>query len=198
MWRVPAFREGRSDKGKKRRSVGATVIPVLLLLVPQPALAAGSGVVLTAVTFGAVALAIGATLWAIALSRAAAKLRRSLLEIEARARAAMAERDAVIEAGREKVLMWGQDTEGAHAYAGSEELLDACLAGADALPLSQALDDLAKSGAPFALDAHNREGETIMVRGRPIGRFSALWMEKGAAPTATAPSDIRTALDALS
>ncbi|HEY1638112.1 MAG TPA: ATP-binding protein [Rhizomicrobium sp.] len=172
------------------------MIPALLLL-PQPALAANAQTVSSAVTFGAVALAIGASLWAIASEQALAKLQRSLRAVHARARAAVAARDAIIEAGREKVLVWGRDSEGAHSYGGSEELLDACLAGPDALLLSQALDDLAATGVPFSLPAHSRDGETILVRGRAVGGFAALWMEKGIAPVAAGAADVRAAFDAL-
>jgi signal transduction histidine kinase len=196
MRRAPAVTTSRSDKGHKRRSLGATVIPALLLL-PQPALAADSGMVSTAVAFGAVALAIGASLWAIASNHASVILRRSLRDVHARARAAIAARDAIIEAGREKVLVWGRDTEAAHSYGGSEELLDACLAGPDALLVSQALDDLAKAGAPFALSTRNRDGEAIRVRGRAVGGFAALWMEKEVAPAVQGSADVRAALDAL-
>lgn len=196
MRRVPAVTKSRSDKNNKCRPLCATAI-LALLLFPQPALAAGADVVSTAVTFGAVALAIGASLWAIASDHAAAKLRHSVRAIHARARAAVAARDGIIEAGREKVLVWGGDTEAAQSYGGSEELLDACLAGPDALLLSQALDDLAATGAPFALSVHSRQGETILVRGRAVGGFSALWMEKEIASATAGAADVRAALDAL-
>src|SRR6185312_11766484 len=134
-----------------------------LLLLPQPALAADPSIVPSAVSFGAVALAIAASLWAISANNAAAKLRRSIRDVNARARAAVAARDAVIEAGRERVLVWGHDLDLTHSYGGSEELLEACLAGPDALLLSQALDDLGATGASFALHAHTRGGETVRV-----------------------------------
>src|SRR2546423_14733625 len=195
MRRVPA-QASRSDKDNGRRSLGLAMIPGLVLL-PQPALASGFEVVSTAVTFGAVALAVGASLWAIASGHAAAKLRRSTAVAPARARAPIPARDAIIEAGREKVLVWGGDTEAAHSYGGSEELIDACLAGPDALLLSQALDDLAETGAAFALSAHSREGDAMRVRGRAVGGFAALWMEEEIAPAIAGAADVRAALDAL-
>jgi signal transduction histidine kinase len=193
--RAPAVRVSRTVDGKKRRVSGAWLIPALLFL-PQPAFAADIGPVSTVLTFGAVALGIGASLWALVATHAAAKFRRSVGSGNARARAALAARDAIIEAGREKVLVWGRDTEAAHSFGGSEELLDACLAGPDALLLSQALDDLASAGTPFTLSAKSRDGDTVQVRGRPVGGFAALWMEKEIAPT-TAASDLRAVLNTL-
>ena len=191
---APAGPVSRSSNGKKRRALGATLMPALLLL-PQPALAADAGTVSTLLTFGAVVLAVGASLWAAVATRAMVKLRRSIGSSNAQARAALAARDAILEAGREKVLVWGRDTEAAYSFGGSEELLDACLAGPDALLLSQALDDLASSGAPFALSAKARGGDTVHVRGRPVGGFAALWMEKEVAP-ATA-TDLRGLMNML-
>ena len=63
-----------------------------------------------------------------------------------------------MEAGRESVLVWGRESE-AQTYGEADGLLDTCLAGRDALALSQALDDLGHSGAAFALIAHSRDGE---------------------------------------
>src|SRR6185437_5802669 len=139
------------------------------------------------VAFGAVALAVAASLWAIAADNAAARPRRSFGAARARAKVAVAARDALIEAGREHVLVWGRDTNAAHSYGGAEDLLDACLAGPDALLLSQALDDLADTGAPFTLTAHSRDGNAVRVHGRAVGGFTALWMEAESAPAIAAP-----------
>jgi signal transduction histidine kinase len=192
---APAMPVSRADDGRRRRALRASLIPALLLL-PQPVLAADTGTVSTLVTFGTIALAVGASLWAIAVNSVMAKLRRSISLLHARTRAAVAARDAIIEAGREKVLVWGHDTEAAYSFGGSEELLDACLAGPDALLLSQALDDLAAGGAPFALSAQSREGEAVQVRGRAVGGFAALWMEKEIARAAAA-TDIRAVMDTV-
>jgi signal transduction histidine kinase len=135
-------------------------------------------------------------LWAVLATHATVRLRRSIGASNARARAALAARDAILEAGREKVLVWGRDTEAAYSFGGAEELLDACLAGPDALLLSQALDDLASAGTPFALSAKSRDGNAVHVRGRPVGGFAALWMEKEVTP-ATAATDLRAVLDTL-
>ncbi len=80
---------------------------------PQTALAAlpdltgtsGQIVVLSALAAGGVALAIAAGLWALAEQRIAAKLRRSLRLTGARTKAAVGERDALLGAGREPLVV---------------------------------------------------------------------------------------------
>jgi signal transduction histidine kinase len=166
------------------------------LLLPQPAFADGLAAVSASIAAGAVALAIAAALWALSSGMTVARLRRALGSLTGKAKAVVAARDALIEAGREGVLVWGRDTEGAYSYGGSEAMLDACLAGPDALALSQALDDLADAGAPFALDARTSQGQTIRARGRAVGGFAALWIEANA-EMKPARADFESVLDAL-
>src|SRR6195952_581544 len=121
------------------------------LLAPSTAFAAGDAVtqqllVLGAVTTGAVALAIAAGLWALAEQSRTGKLRLALRQSGARTRAAVGERDALLSAGREGVIVWGRDGVGPMTYGNAESMLDACLAGADATVVSQALDDLSDRG----------------------------------------------------
>jgi signal transduction histidine kinase len=158
--------------------------------VPDPVL------VTTAVTIGAAALAVAAGLWAAAAGRARRTLRRASEMLAAKARAAVAARDALIAAGREPVLVWGREAEAAYSYGGAEALLDSCLAGPDATVLSQALDQLAESGTGFALTAHSPDGEALRLRGRAVGGFAAVWLERQALATAET-SDFRAVLDAL-
>jgi signal transduction histidine kinase len=189
----PAARTSRIDKGK-RRSLRAA-LPVALLFLPQPALAAEPSVLPVLISLGAVCLALAAALWAVWTARSVARLRQALRALHARAGAAIAARDALLEAGRESVLVWGRETE-TQSHGDADALLDACLAGPDALALSQALDDLGHSGAAFALTAHSGSGEAVFVRGRAIGGFAALWLEKEAAP-AEELSHFRAILDAI-
>ena len=85
------------------------------LLAPSPAMAAATDaatqqfLVLGAVTTGAVALAIAAGLWALAEQSRTGKLRRALRQSGARTRAAVGERDALLSAGREALIVWGRD-----------------------------------------------------------------------------------------
>ena len=164
----------------------ARLCPVLaagtpLALLPQPALAADSGILSAAVSAGAVALAIAAALWALAAIRATGQAGRSQRSLNARAQSALAARDALIAAGRESVVVWGNAVDGSHSYNGGDALLDSCLAGPDATSLSQALDDLAETGKPFELATHDKDGEPVRIRARAVGGFAAVWLDKEAA-----------------
>ena len=124
------------------------------------------------------------------------KLKRSLRVAGARTRAAVGGRDALLSGGREALLVWGRDGSGPYSYRGAEAVLDSCLAGADALPLSEALDALSDRATPFTLDAHDRNGLRIHLRGRPVGGMAAVWLEpEQAAKHDTL--DFRAILDAL-
>jgi signal transduction histidine kinase len=181
-------------QGCKRLSL-RSALPLALLLLPQPALAAEPSFVPVLISFGAVSLAIAASLWAVWTARSVSRLRRAVRGLHARANAAVAARDALVEAGRESVLVWGRHTE-TETYGDADGLLDACLAGPDALTLSQALDDLGHSGAAFALTAHSRDGQAMRIRGRAIGGFAAVWLEEEDAAS-EASADFRAILDAL-
>ncbi|HUE63055.1 MAG TPA: PAS-domain containing protein [Rhizomicrobium sp.] len=138
----------------------------------------GNIVVLSALACGGVALAIAAGLWALAEQRAARRLRKSLRSVGARTKAALGERDALLGAGREALVVWGRDGSGPFSYAGGEELLQSCLKGADALALSGALDGLADRGAGFSLPVQDSHGRRLVARGRAVGSMAAVWMEE--------------------
>ncbi|MEI9887836.1 MAG: ATP-binding protein [Rhizomicrobium sp.] len=172
------------------------------LLAPCPALAATDVatqqfLVLGAVTTGAVALAIAAGLWALAEQSRTGKLRRALRQSGARTRAAVGERDALLSAGREALIVWGRDGATPMSYGGAEAMLDACLAGAEATEVSQALDDLSDRGAAFALTAHDKEARAFTLRGRAVGGMAAVWIEAEAIAVAKQGLDFRAILDAL-
>ncbi len=134
----------------------------------------------SAVAAGAVALAIAAGLWAIAQHAVAEKLRRAVRVSIARARAAVGERDALLAAGQEALLVWGRDGSGPFSYGGGEMLLESCLEGADATALSQALDELGDKGAAFALPVHDRNNKRLVARGRAVGGMAAVWLQQEA------------------
>lgn len=177
-----------------RRGLGISPLIAALVLAPRPAAAAD--LIGAVVTTGATALAIAACLWAIYATVGADKVRRTLKSLTAQAGGLLAARDALINAGRESVVVWGRSTEGAHSYGEGERLLDSCLAGAEATGLSQALDALAETGQPFALTAHDESGQAIQMRGRAVGGFAAVWLEKEATAE-TASSNLNALLDAL-
>ena len=170
-----------------------------LVAVPQAA-CAGAGALPsdTALTFIVVAggaLALAGGLWAVGEHGVAQRLRRALKHAAGRARAAVTSREALLAAGREAVAAWGRDGE-ALSYGGGGELLQSCLEGPDALALSLALDQLAESGAPFALDARLPDGRAVAVRGRAAGGYAAVYLEATARASANEP-DFRAVLEAL-
>jgi signal transduction histidine kinase len=172
------------------------------VLIPVPAFAeglpllAGRDVALAAVTGGAVALAIAAALWAIAEQKISFRLKRALRGAGARTRVAVGERDALLSAGKEALIVWGRDGSGPYSYGGAEAVIDSCLHGADALDLSRALDGLSDAATSFALSAHDRNGHLIHLRGRAVGGMAAVWLEPNQIKTAQG-IDFRAVLDAL-
>jgi PAS domain-containing protein len=169
---------------------------------PSPALAASDVItqqvlVLGAVTTGAVALAIAAGLWALAEQNISSRLRRALRHAGARMRAAVGERDALLSAGREGLIVWGRDNAGPLSFGNAERMLDSCLAGPDATLISEALDGLSERGAGFALSAHDKDMHPIALRGRAVGGMAAVWIEEEKI-SAQASIDYRALLDALS
>ncbi len=198
----------KTGQGRRPGAIGRGVLlgcaPCALL--PLPAWGAtadvltfqnGNFVVLSALACGGVALAIAASLWALAEQRAAAALRRSLRNVGARTRAALGEREALLSAGREALVVWGRDGSGPFSYGGGDELLQSCLKGADALALSGALDGLSDRGASFQLAVHDTHGRLLMARGRAVGGMAAVWMEEPAIAHAEQGADYRAILDAL-
>ena len=94
------------------------------------------------------------------------------------------------------MLVWGRDRETTWSYRESRTLLEACLQGPEAMQLSQALDDLSESGAPFTLEAHDLTGEAVQIRGSAVGALAALWMARNP-PRISLGLDSRAVLDAL-
>jgi signal transduction histidine kinase len=172
-------------------------------LVPTPAFAATLNdaatqqlLVLGAVTTGAVALALAAGLWALAEQNRAGKLRRALRQSGARTRAAVGERDALLAAGREALIVWGRDGQVPLTYGSAEMMLNACLAGPDATLVSQALDGLSDRGYGFTLIAKDKEARAFSIRGRAVGGMAAVWIEEEAIVVREG-LDFRAILDAL-
>jgi signal transduction histidine kinase len=179
-------------------------VALLLITRPLPALAAdgpvqtfdaGRLIVLSALAAGAVALAIAASLWALAEQRAARRLRRALRGTGGRIKAALGERDALLGAGREALVVWGRDGSGPFSYAGGDAHLQSCLKGQDALTLSKALDDLSDRGLSFQIPVADAHGRKWLARGRAVGSMAAVWLEEAA--IASESADYRAILDAL-
>lgn len=134
--------------------------------------------VATAVSGGAIALAIACALWALAQQRVARRARGLLRGVEARARSFAESRDALVAAGRELLLAWGRDGSALRAYGDAEKLLNSCLAGPDATQLAEALDALSDRGTGFAFIATNSDGCKIAIRGRAVGAMAVVWLER--------------------
>jgi signal transduction histidine kinase len=172
------------------------------LLVPSPALAAtlsdaaAQQLLALGVTTGAVALAFAAGLWALAEQNRTGKLRRALRQSGARTRAAVGERDALLAAGREALIVWGRDNQAPLTYGNAETMLDACLAGPDATLVSQALDGLSDRGYGFTLIAKDKDARAFSIRGRAVGGMAAVWIEEEAIIVQQG-LDFRAVLDAL-
>jgi len=177
------------------------------LSLPLPAFAAdiqitsqafqnGHIIVLSGLACGGVALAIAAGLWALAEQRSARRLRRALRQAGTKTKAAVGERDALLNAGREALLVWGRDGSGPFSYGGGDEQLQSCLKGADALALSSALDGLSDRGAAFQMRVHDSHGRLYVARGRAVGSMAAVWLEEQAA-AAEQGADYKAILDAL-
>jgi signal transduction histidine kinase len=175
----------------------APVCGLMFLLLPQPALAAApTEIVSFGIAAGGVALALAASIWAIASSLLLGRAVQSRRALAARAQAALAARDALIGAGRESVVVWGRSSEQPHAYGGGKALLESCLAGEDSAGLTEALDVFAGSGQPFSLTARDMGGEIVHLRGRAVGGFAAVWLDRPAAAAGASPEAHRL-LEAL-
>lgn len=196
----------RRESGVTRQGLrGTLALAAATIAASTPAAAADlvpvlgeRDMVLAAVTTGAVALAVAAGLWAVAEQKISGKLKRALRITAARTRAAVGERDALLSAGKEALIVWGRDGSGPYSYGGAEAVVDSCLAGADALELSRALDGLSERAETFALSAHDRNGHLIHFRGRAVGSMAAVWLEPEQAEAASESGvDYRSVLDAL-
>jgi signal transduction histidine kinase len=188
------------------RTLGRLAVLAAPLALPFPAWAAdsvdltigfdtGQLVVLSGLAAGAVALAIAASLWALAEQRNILRLRRVLRVSGARTRSAVGERDALLGAGREALVVWSRDGSGPFSYGGGGQILESCLKGSDALALSAALDELSARGIAFKIPVSDAGGRKLTARGRAVGSMAAVWLEEPSAATASA--DFRAILDAL-
>lgn len=201
----PSLGHGGKAGHRSHRRLNRLLGALLLAFVPVPALAAmpdaltfqnGDVVVLSALACGGVALAIAAGLWALAEQRAARRLRKSLRIVSAKTKAALGERDALLGAGREALVVWGRDGSGPFSYGGGEELLQSCLKGTDALALSGAIDGLSDRGAGFSLPVTDSHGRRLVARGRAVGSMAAVWLEEPQIATEQG-ADYKAILDAL-
>lgn len=155
-----------------------------------------TNVVGIAIVAAASALGLAGGLWALAEQRRSASLQRALKATRTQFRALLSTRDAWLAAGRESLIVWGEEDAEPLSFAGAAQLIEQCLTGPEAPELSMALDALSAHGTPFALPCRTPEGRNIAVRGRPAGGFAAVYLE----PEREVEKqllDFRAALDAL-
>jgi PAS domain-containing protein len=199
-----------SGQSLRTGTCALSALSLAALSLPSPAWAAdpvnliigfdtGRLVVLSALAAGAVALAIAAALWALAEQRSASRLRRAFKTIGARTKSQLGERDALLAAGREALVIWGLggDKGGAASlsYNGGEEMLNSILRGPDGAVITKALADLAERGVSFKFLVSDANGKKFTARGRAVGSLAAIWLAEPQAEKATA--DFRAILDAL-
>src|SRR5258708_6422772 len=189
--------EQRPDEGWKRhRGVlwggpGMVLVPSFLaFLSPTPAMAADAGAasdfLLLAIVTAAAALALAGGLWGLSGHQSHLTLRRTLRTATAKARALLSARDAWLSAGRQALLIWSTDNSESISFGNGAQLMEACLTGPDAVPLSAALDGLAAQGTPFALTCRTPDGRALALRGRPAGGHLAVFLGPAAAHPAHA------------
>ncbi|HEX3431576.1 MAG TPA: PAS-domain containing protein [Rhizomicrobium sp.] len=143
---------------------------------------------------GAIALAVGAALWAAALVGTARKLRRQLHKVSVTARSSITARDALLAAARDSVVVWNASDGQAWGYGAADDVVQSCLAGANSAELAEALARLNLSGTSFRLEVRNQAGESVLLRGEPVGSMATVWVEKNGGRTET---DFRAVLDAI-
>lgn len=153
-------------------------------------------VVLSGLACGGVALAIAAGLWALAEQRATRRLRKALRGLNAKSKAALGAREALLGAGREALVVWGRDGTSRSSHGGGEDQLQSCLKGPDADALSAAIDTLSARGTGFQMPVQDAQGRQRLVRGRAVGAMAALWIDTPETAVQAGP-DYRAILDAL-
>src|SRR5215831_1728559 len=187
----------RRDRGVSRSLLLAFVFACLpssvfaLELLPDPA-----DILLSPLVIAAAALAVAGALWGLSERQAARALRRALRTAVAKARTALAARDAWLAAGRESLLVWGGDLPEPISFGEGAQYMEACLTGPDGTALSTALDALTQNGATFGMLCRTADGRAVSVRGRPAGGCVAVFFLADADLKAEGP-DFRAALDAL-
>ena len=175
------------------------IFAAISVVTPSPAFAVEIGggtpdLLLIAVVLAAGALALAGGLWAISEHQSTVSLRRALRAATAKSRARLSARDAWLSAARESLLVWSTDPAERLSFGDAARLMEACMAGPDAMRLSASLEAFSASGAPFALSCRAADKRTIAVRGRPAGGHLAVFLE------ASAPEgvvDFRGALEAV-
>jgi signal transduction histidine kinase len=188
-------------KGGLRRLARSFTFTALFAPIPSPLSAAETPIpspdlIAWVIVLAACALAVAGGLWGVSEHMTARRLRRSMRTVTAKAHAMLSARDAWLAGGRESLMVWGANINAPISFGDGAALLEACLTGADAAMLSEALDKLAAEGAAFDTLARAADGRRISVRGRPSGGAAVVYLEP-LQRDGLGNLDFRAALDAL-
>src|SRR5260221_5713413 len=188
-------------EGKDRGAPRSLLLALFAVFLPSPVLALDpapdpAAILLSPLVIAAAALAVAGALWGLSERQAARALGRALRIAVARARAALAARDAWLAAGRESLLVWGGDMAEPVSCGEGAQFMEACLTGPDGTALSVALDGLTQNGVTFGMLCRTAEGSAVSVRGRPAGGCVAVFFLADADAKPEGP-DFRAAIDAL-
>jgi signal transduction histidine kinase len=171
--------------------------PAVFVLAAAPASGfTVSDFVVTGIVVAAAALALAGALWGLAEYQTTLHLRRALRHAHAKSRALVAARDAWLCAEREALLVWGPEMTEPLSFGKGAELMQACLSGPDATPLSAALDALTGTGTPFSMPCATPDGQRMSVRGQPTGGYLTVFLDSDVAESTNEVSS-RAALEAL-
>jgi signal transduction histidine kinase len=181
---------------RSSRAAPLVFLAALLALVPNAAWAfpGSADQIGGLVVAGALALAVALSLWASSLVSVTQKLRRQLQKTSGSIRAAIATRDALLGASRDPVAVLSAGDGPMLSYGGAEEVIQSCLAGARGAEVADALSLLRQNGSPFRLTTIDDAGEPVTLRGRPVGKVAAVWIETAGGAH---ERDFRAVLDAV-
>ena len=168
-----------------------TVVPALANLAAVPPLALN---LILPTTLGApAALIVGVLLASIACAWAqvervrASKFERMVAAEQIRSRVALFMRDGLLNSALEGVVVWEPQKSEPLSFGGGLPLLHASLAGDDSAKVSTVLARLREQGVIFGLDAREKGGGLIKLRGCLIGACAAVFLHRESAESHIAP-----------
>ncbi|MBL6852944.1 MAG: PAS domain-containing protein [Alphaproteobacteria bacterium] len=114
----------------------------------------------------------------------------------ARAQSEIRFREAMILASPQAVVVMGADMSTPLSYRGGSALLQECLSGPDSAALTNMVDALLESGAPFDMRARTERHPSVAVRGSIVGSRAAVFLH----PEEGSPAlerDLKSLLEAM-
>ena len=165
---------------------GLVVLPV----VPEEL---SSSIMIVGFVVAALSLVLASCAWVLSENSRSDQHRRSTDADQARARAELALCETLLRESDTAIVVCDGDSLERLSFSNGGGLLDACLSGPDGTTLATALDGLRRDGATFWLRV--RYGSScLIVRGRPIGRHTAIFLHP---EISTSDIDHQAILEAL-